>query len=188
MRITFRQTIAVFAMVAIVWLALHLIAGCSREVVRVDSPLPVVVDDPVPAETPVEVPPVPDEVVIPDPEPYRYQTVYFDYDSWFLTYESRDVLERNAEYLLNRSPGLFVTAHNLTIPDEILIEGHCDERGSTEYNLALGERRADAVRQFYVAYGVDVARIRVISYGEEQPVVVGHNEAAWRWNRRAETK
>ncbi len=68
--------------------------------------------------------------------------------------------------------------------DKLTVEGHCDERGTREYNLALGERRANAVKNFLVAEGVDAGRLKTISYGKERPAVLGHNEAAWAQNRR----
>lgn len=70
---------------------------------------------------------------------------------------------------------------------KITIEGHCDERGTREYNLALGERRASASRDFLLAQGIDAARVRIVSYGKERPVVEGSNEAAWAKNRRSAT-
>ncbi|MBW8058719.1 MAG: peptidoglycan-associated lipoprotein Pal, partial [candidate division NC10 bacterium] len=66
----------------------------------------------------------------------------------------------------------------------ITVEGHCDERGTNEYNVALGQRRARAVRDYLVAGGIDAKRITTISYGEERPFVQGHDESAWKWNRR----
>ena len=71
---------------------------------------------------------------------------------------------------------------------QVLIEGHCDERGTDEYNLALGERRALAVRRYLVALGISADRLHTISYGEEKPAVLGSDEAAWSKNRRAEFK
>ena len=68
---------------------------------------------------------------------------------------------------------------------QITIEGHCDERGTAEYNLGLGERRTKAARDYLVAAGIDAKRMKMISYGKERPFVLGHDEAAWRWNRRA---
>lgn len=103
------------------------------------------------------------------------RTVYFAFDASTLDAEARSLLQQNAE-VLRRYPGWKIT-----------VEGHCDERGSTEYNLALGERRAAAVRQYYIDYGVDSARIRIISYGEERPAVRGSGEDAWAKNRRAVT-
>jgi len=68
----------------------------------------------------------------------------------------------------------------------VVIEGHCDERGSEEYNLALGERRADAVRRYMTDLGVPGGRMSTVSFGESRPAVQGHDESAWRYNRRAD--
>jgi peptidoglycan-associated lipoprotein len=102
-------------------------------------------------------------------------TIYFSFDRSDITAESRQVLVRQAA-LLNQNPSVTVT-----------IEGHCDERGTVEYNLGLGERRANATKQALIALGVAAGRINVISYGKERPAVVGHNEQAWAQNRRAVT-
>ena len=102
-------------------------------------------------------------------------TIYFAFDRSDITGESRQVLLRQAA-LLNQNPSVTVT-----------IEGHCDERGTVEYNLALGERRANATKQALIALGVAAGRINVISYGKERPAVPGHNEQAWAQNRRAVT-
>jgi len=103
----------------------------------------------------------------------QLETVYFDYDSHVLSATARQALERNAK-LLRQEPAVAVT-----------IEGHCDERGSDEYNLALGERRATAVKSYLVTLGVAAERLAALSYGEERPVVAGQDEAAWAKNRRA---
>jgi peptidoglycan-associated lipoprotein len=102
-------------------------------------------------------------------------TVYFAFDSAALTSEAQGTLTRQAA-LLKMNPATTVT-----------IEGHCDERGTREYNLALGERRASASRDFLLAQGIDAARVRIISYGKERPAVQGSNEEAWAKNRRAAT-
>ena len=102
-------------------------------------------------------------------------TVYFDYDSAVLDGNSQATLFRQAAFLKG-NPSLTVT-----------IEGHCDERGTREYNLALGERRAAAARDYLLAQGVDPARLRVISYGKERPIAAGSNETSWSKNRRAAT-
>ena len=102
-------------------------------------------------------------------------TVYFSYDSAALDGNSQATLYRQAAFL-NGNPSLTVT-----------IEGHCDERGTREYNLALGERRAAAARDYLLAQGVDPARIKVISYGKERPAMAGSNEDSWAKNRRAAT-
>ncbi len=102
------------------------------------------------------------------------QTVYFDYDSYALRPDALETLRQNAEKL-KEIPGVVVQ-----------IEGHCDERGTQEYNLALGERRALAVREHLIRLGVSGDRMVTISYGEEDPADPGHTEAAWAMNRRSE--
>ena len=99
--------------------------------------------------------------------------IYFAFDSYVLNGEARGALKSNAKALKGKS-GMSVQ-----------IEGHCDERGSTEYNLALGERRANAVKDYLLKLGVKKSRLSVISYGEERPQDPGHDEAAWTKNRRA---
>ncbi|RMF47475.1 MAG: peptidoglycan-associated lipoprotein Pal, partial [Deltaproteobacteria bacterium] len=106
----------------------------------------------------------------------QLQRIHFDFDQFTLSPEARDILAANAA-LLNANPGL-----------KVRIEGHCDERGSDEYNLALGERRAVAARDYLVSLGVAADRLSTISYGEEMPLDAGHDEAAWAKNRRAEFK
>lgn len=101
-------------------------------------------------------------------------TVYFQYDSFSLTSGSRAKLRTAAAWLKANGS------------KNVQIEGHCDERGTTEYNLALGERRAGAVKDFLVSQGVSSAQVSTISYGEERPVVSGADESAWSKNRRAE--
>lgn len=99
--------------------------------------------------------------------------VHFDYDSSVIMDSETAALEAKAEWLLAN-------------PDvSIIIEGHCDERGTTEYNLALGDRRAARVKSFLMDMGVASTRIQTISYGEERPVAMGHMESAWAKNRRA---
>ncbi|PPR78948.1 MAG: Outer membrane lipoprotein Omp16 [Alphaproteobacteria bacterium MarineAlpha2_Bin1] len=102
--------------------------------------------------------------------------VLFEYDSSDLTPEARRTLERQAAWLKRYS--------NVSVT----IEGHCDERGTREYNLALGERRATAVSNFLVALGINGARIMTISYGKEKPVALGSNDTAWSQNRRGVTR
>ena len=99
--------------------------------------------------------------------------VYFDYDRAELREDARERLTKNAEWL--RSHSQF----------EVTIEGHCDERGTNEYNLALGERRAGAARDYMTSLGVNVSRLRSISYGEERPQCTASAESCWAMNRRA---
>ena len=102
-------------------------------------------------------------------------TVLFDFDSSQLSDYAQKVLDRQAAFLKAQPEA------------RIILGGHADERGTREYNLALGERRAAAARDYLVAKGVNSARIRIISYGKERPTAVGSTEAAWRLNRRAES-
>ncbi|SCA56803.1 Outer membrane lipoprotein Omp16 homolog [Candidatus Terasakiella magnetica] len=101
--------------------------------------------------------------------------VFFGFDQYNLTADARSTLEKQAMWL-KKYP-------NATIA----LEGHCDERGTREYNLALGERRANAAKEFLVSLGVDAMRVKTISFGKERPVALGHNEAAWAQNRRSVT-
>jgi peptidoglycan-associated lipoprotein len=101
-------------------------------------------------------------------------TIYFQFDSYELTEEQRSLLRRNAA----------VIQQHETL--SVRVEGHCDERGTIEYNLALGERRASVVRDYLVSLGVEAGRIRIVSYGEERPADPGKDEEAWSQNRRAE--
>ena len=101
--------------------------------------------------------------------------VFFDFDKSVIKPEGRTTLQRQADWLKKYA--------NFSVT----IEGHCDERGTREYNLALGERRATAVRNALVALGIPANRVKTISYGKERPAVLGSNEAAWAQNRRGVT-
>ncbi|MGM0594083.1 MAG: peptidoglycan-associated lipoprotein Pal [Pseudomonadota bacterium] len=117
----------------------------------------------------------PIEEVLNDPQSELAKRVfYFGFDSSELSTSDRDALEQHAR-LLNANPEV-----------SVVLEGHADERGSREYNLALGERRAKAVEQVLNLLGVAGEQIQVISFGEERPVALGHDEEAWRLNRRVE--
>jgi peptidoglycan-associated lipoprotein len=99
--------------------------------------------------------------------------VFFDFDKYNLKPDARQQIEKWAAWL-RQYPQVAVT-----------IEGHCDERGTREYNLALGERRANAAKDYLVALGIFANRIKIISYGEEKPAALGSNEDAWKQNRRS---
>jgi len=101
--------------------------------------------------------------------------VFFEFNQSDVTGEARATLDRQAAWL-KKYPSVSVT-----------IEGHCDERGTREYNLALGDRRAVSVKNYLIANGISEARVKTISYGKERPAVLGHNEAAWAQNRRGVT-
>jgi peptidoglycan-associated lipoprotein len=110
-----------------------------------------------------------------DPSSPLYQRViYFDYDSSDIQSQFIDILRAHASYLSSNS-GASVT-----------LEGHTDERGTREYNLALGDQRADTVRRYLLAEGVPDSRVNIMSYGEERPADPGHSESSWALNRRVE--
>ena len=102
------------------------------------------------------------------------KTILFDYDQYAIRADARTTLEGNAAWMKK-----FGSA-------KVLIEGHCDERGTEEYNLALGEKRAKSTYEQLVSLGVSPDRMKVISYGKSQPLDTGHNEGAWQKNRRAQ--
>lgn len=101
--------------------------------------------------------------------------VFFGFDQYALNDSSRAILDKQAAWL-NANPSVVVT-----------IQGHCDERGTREYNLALGERRANSAKDYLVQLGINPSRIKTISYGKERPVALGSNESAWTQNRRSVT-
>lgn len=157
-----------------------------------DTPIPPIPEQdmfkpPKPVVPPVVVPPVVDQPVVEQSNEMgaesanasvseaAFETAYFDFDKSDLRQDTRDVLSRNAEILLKTKTSA-----------KVKIEGHCDERGSAEYNLALGERRAKSALQYLLTLGVPADRLSFISYGKEKPAVQGHDEAAWAKNRRAD--
>ena len=130
------------------------------------------------ASAPVSAPPAPapEPAVVaeaPRAPELTVKDIFFDFDQAAIRDESKKTLADNIQWLKANGAA------------KVTIEGHCDERGSSEYNLALGERRARVTRDFLVAAGITVSRINTISYGKERPFVLGHDESAWQWNRRA---
>lgn len=101
--------------------------------------------------------------------------VFFDFDKYSLRDDAKAALDKQAAWL-KKYPAYALT-----------VEGHCDERGTREYNLALGERRANSVKEYLVAAGLPASRVKTISYGKERPVALGSNDAAWSQNRRGVT-
>jgi peptidoglycan-associated lipoprotein len=104
---------------------------------------------------------------------FENEDILFDYDSALLTPQAQEILREKARYM-KENPGT-----------NVIIEGHCDERGTNEYNLALGEQRAKMTQEFLVALGVSASRIKTVSYGEERPLDRSNTEQAWAKNRRA---
>jgi peptidoglycan-associated lipoprotein len=105
-------------------------------------------------------------------EAAAFEDVYFDFDKYDLKPEARETIREHADWLLNN------------VDFQVILEGHCDERGTREYNLALGERRSESVRDYLLNLGIDTERLTTISYGEELPLDPTHTEEAWAKNRR----
>ncbi len=155
--------LAVFAM---------MIASCGgpdkvEQEVPIDT-TPPVIEEPV-VEEPAPPPPPPPEL-----KESQLKTVYFDFDKFNLRSDAKADLDYNFA-LLQKFPDVIIK-----------IEGHCDERGTIEYNLSLGEKRAKSAQEYLTGLGIDAARISFISFGKERPVDAGHTEDAWALNRRAE--
>jgi peptidoglycan-associated lipoprotein len=160
------------------------VAGCASKTTPQPEPAPAPAPAPMPTtdvsqqptvkgieSQPIQSGPVADHQAVAGLE-----RVYFAYNEFTLDEQARVTLEQNAVFL-RKNPAL-----------KLVVEGHCDERGSDEYNLALGERRAAAARNYLVSLGIAVDRLSIISYGEEKPLVAASNEEAWAKNRRAEFK
>jgi peptidoglycan-associated lipoprotein len=128
-----------------------------------------------PPPPPTAAPPPPPPPPVSDSQFFssNIKDAFFDYDKYDIREDARAALQGDARALVQR-PGIRFT-----------IEGHCDERGSEKYNLALGDRRANAAKEFLVSQGVDGSRMDTISYGKERPVCEEHNEECWQKNRRA---
>jgi len=153
-----------------------IVSGCARKPVAVTEPAP----QPAPVEVVAPAEPVaaavteiPATATLSVSNGSSLETISFAYDSSVLQETARQALQRNADWL-QANPSVNVT-----------IEGHCDERGAGEYNLALGEQRAQAVKTYLVNLGVQAERLNTISFGEEAPLDPGHDETAWAKNRRA---
>ncbi len=163
--------------------ALLCMAGCAKkETVMESSTQPqkeVKQETPAPAPPPEVKPAPPVETAKPEPQqkpvaveaPKALEDIYFDFDEDVLKPEARKILVAHAGWLAGNRDY------------RVTIEGNCDERGTEEYNLALGQRRADAAKKYLMDLGVDANRISTISYGEDRPVDPGHNEEAWAKNR-----
>ena len=147
--------------------------SCGGPPPPVEEP-PVIDTQPTPVDTPTPPPEEPKEPPKKILKESQLKTVYFDTDKSNLRSDAKMDLDLNYQLLMEH-------------PDVIIqIEGHCDERNTTEYNQALGDRRASSARDYLVGLGVAPARVQTISYGEERPVDPRHNEEAWQKNRRCE--
>ncbi len=149
-------------------------AGCAKkakEAPPTPPPPPPITKPAEPAPTPP--PPPPPPAPTPKITASNFSDAFYDFDSYALRADAQAALDKDAK-VLRDNPDVSIT-----------IEGHCDERGTVEYNLALGEKRANAARDYLVNAGVPTARIQTVSYGKERPFAEGHDEAAWAQNRRA---
>ena len=147
--------------------------GCGKKPPAVEPEAP---PPPAPVDTTPVTPPTPPPPPKPQLQESQLETVYFDFDKFNLRPDARASLDKNFQLLQE-------------YPDAIVkIEGHCDERGTIEYNLSLGEKRARATMDYLAGLGIGAERLSVISFGKERPVDPGHNETAWAKNRRAEFK
>ena len=153
------------------------LSACKKEPPEITPELPqaVATATPAPAPTPTPMAPQPGSQSHFSSAMMGADTIYFDTDRYNIDNEDMASLRRQAEYML-QYPSSRAT-----------VEGHADERGTRDYNLALGERRANAARNYLVSLGVPENRLRMVSYGEERPVATGSNEGAWARNRRAVT-
>ncbi|HSM00214.1 MAG TPA: peptidoglycan-associated lipoprotein Pal [Candidatus Limnocylindria bacterium] len=143
-----------------------LIGPCMEKM----TPKPI--GEPTTGVAPPAPPPPPPPVAQPAAMP-MLENIHFDFDKSFIRGDAKPVLGEVAAYMKKNAGA------------KLQVEGHCDERGTSEYNIALGQRRADSTRKYLTNLGVDGSRISTISYGEEKPADPGHNEAAWAKNRRA---
>jgi len=162
------------ALLCLPLLAAALLSGCAKkkEVAEAAPPPAPEVTAPAPAPAP---PPAPEATPEEPAKTVQDQIadVFYDYDSAELSAAAQTTLDANAK-VLNDNAGASVA-----------IEGHCDERGTVEYNLALGDRRAQAAKDYLVRFGIATGRVSTISYGEERPFATGTDESAWAQNRRA---
>ncbi len=166
------------------FLVFGFLMSCKKKVEQAPPPPPQVKEQPT-VEKVVE-PPVVKEPELTEEEIFMkksleevnaeklLQMIHFDYNKYFIRDNAKPVLEANAAWLNKFSSA------------KILIEGHCDERGTEEYNLALGEKRAKSTMDYLSSLGISADRLKIISYGKSQPFDMGHNETAWQRNRRAQ--
>jgi peptidoglycan-associated lipoprotein len=175
------KKVVIFSMVLV--LAFAFFVSCKKKVEQAPPPPPQVTEQPKVEK--VEKPPVVKKPQLTEQEIFMRKSleeinaekpldlIFFDFDKYFIREDAKPVLERNANWMMK-----FKTS-------QILIEGHCDERGTEQYNLALGEKRAQATKDYMVSLGIAGDRIKIVSYGKSQPLDLGHNEAAWDRNRRS---
>ena len=174
----------VLALVCLLAISLGLGVSCKAKTKPTPPPPPQVKEQPVVEQVtetaPAEAAPLSEEELFLRKtldqinQERALKNIRFDYDKYFIRDDAKGILEANAAWMKK-----FQTA-------KILIEGHCDERGTEEYNLALGEKRAKSTMDYLLSLGIPADRMRIISYGKSQPLDMGHDETAWANNRRAQ--
>jgi peptidoglycan-associated lipoprotein len=180
------KTIWKYLIIALMIPALMVTVACSKKAVKMDTGTPSITNDAAEREAKrlaeekrlrEEALEAQKRAALAAAEQARSQfvnnDVYFDFDSAVLTKEAQALLNQKRQWLLMNSDG------------QVTVEGHCDERGTNAYNLALGDRRAQSAKKFLVKSGISESRLSTVSYGEERPVDTGNTEAAWARNRRA---
>lgn len=173
-----------FALAIICLLAVSFTISCKPKTKPTPPPPPQAQEQPkveqVKEETPAQPPALSEEELFMKKsldqinQERNLRMIRFDYDKYFVRDDAKPILEANAAWLKK-----YRTA-------KILVEGHCDDRGTEEYNLALGEKRAKSAMDYLVALGIPAERMKIISYGKSQPLDMGSNETAWANNRRAQ--
>ncbi len=157
---------------SIIVLALMVMAGCSSKSTVIPDEAPVSYHSSTPSSSIPSSPQPPSGYGFDQWQTGPLGDVFFDYDSATLSTDAQEQLRQNGVWMGNNT-------------STTLIEGHCDERGTSEYNIALGDRRAASAKEYLVRFGVSPSRIETVSFGEERPFVQGQNEEAWAKNRRA---
>lgn len=173
---TMRPVLSSVTLVAL--LLTFLFIGCAKEeppppTAEAQPRPPAPAPAPTPAPTPAPMAQAPSMSFQQALQEFQNQDIYFDFDKYDLRPDARAILDRKVAFL------------NANGSVRVQVEGHCDERGTNAYNMVLGERRANAAKQYVTTAGVSAGRVSTISYGEERPLDPGHNEAAWAKNRRA---
>ncbi|HUJ79789.1 MAG TPA: peptidoglycan-associated lipoprotein Pal [Nitrospiria bacterium] len=170
------STLVALGLVASAWL----LTGCPKQPTKTAEVAPSSPSTPPPApkapESPsIETPTVQEQEIVGAGKIIAsMKTVYFDFDKSNIRDDMKPVLQEDAKWL----------STNTAV--KVQIEGHCDERGTNEYNMALGQRRADSIKRYLIALGVSAVRLSTISYGEERPVCTEHKESCWHLNRRGQ--
>lgn len=171
-----KSRISVITMMVVLMVCFLWMTGCAQKAVQTgDTSAPAAaakVEPAKPAAQPDAVAKETKAAVAAAPAELTFADIYFDFDKSVLRAKDRELLKAHAAVMAKNK--------NYTI----LVEGNCDERGTTEYNLALGERRANEAAKYLISLGVEKERVKTISYGKERPVDPGHNEEAWSKNRR----